>query len=156
MEALPGVTNHHLIVTTAVGVYSWSNRGSTELFSSNSKGIVASRNMKTDKDLLAVADSQIVILHDIERGMQRTYRLRNEDQVYTACGFGGKAYIILTCQRDIFESCSTIQTNNACSSQRLCKMRCRASLYRTLSSSTLLPIILHLQQSLQYLQLVIC
>ena len=82
MEALPGVTKHHLIVTTAVGVYSWSNRGSAEIFSSNSKGIVTSRNMKTDKEFLAVADSEIVILHDIEKGMQRTYRLRNEDQVH--------------------------------------------------------------------------
>ena len=37
--------------------------------------------MQTGKDLLAVADSQVVVLHDVEKGMQRTYRLKNEEQV---------------------------------------------------------------------------
>ena len=81
LKPLPVDPQHHLVVTTARGVYDWNCRGTVELFSSSSRGIVTARKMQTDKDLLAVADSQVVVVHDVERGMQRTYRLKSEEQV---------------------------------------------------------------------------
>lgn len=74
-------SSHHLVVTTSKGVYSWNREGIVEVFSSRSEGIVAARKVQTTKDLLAVADSQLVILHDYNRDMQQTYQLRREDQV---------------------------------------------------------------------------
>jgi hypothetical protein len=74
-------TSHDLIVTTTKGVYVWNGVGTVELFSSGSSGIVTATKVQIEKDLLAVADSQVVILHDLEQGMQQTYKLRREDQV---------------------------------------------------------------------------
>ena len=71
--------SHHLVITTVKGVYTWSSRGITEIFRSGSAGIVAARKATNGSGLLAVADSQIVLLHDINKGMQRSYRLKGSD-----------------------------------------------------------------------------
>ena len=73
--------SHHLVVTTTKGVYAWTNQGTVEMFSSMSEGIVAAKKVQSGRQLLAVADSQLVVLHDYTQGMQQAYRLRQEDQV---------------------------------------------------------------------------
>lgn len=69
----------HLIVTTTKGVFTWGNQGVKEIFTSGSGGIVAARRVKNGSSLLAVADSQVVILHDTRKGMQKSYKLRGSD-----------------------------------------------------------------------------
>lgn len=68
---------HSLLATTSVGVYSWDNNGVTLLFRSASGGIVAARKAS---NMLAIADGQVVVLHDIDKGIQkRSYRLKGSD-----------------------------------------------------------------------------
>lgn len=69
----------HLIVTTTKGVFTWGNHGVKEIFTSGSGGIVAARRVRNGSSLLAVADSQVVILHDTRKGMQKSYKLRGSD-----------------------------------------------------------------------------
>lgn len=71
--------SNYLIVTTTKAVFSWSSNGITRLFSSGSKGIVAARKASNDDGLLAVADSHVVVLHDIRKGMQKSYKLKGSD-----------------------------------------------------------------------------
>ncbi len=68
-----------LIITTRKGVYIWDIYGITEIFRSGSEGIVAAKKIATGSGMLAVADSQVVVLHDISGGMQRSYRLKGSD-----------------------------------------------------------------------------
>ncbi|MCJ1285958.1 hypothetical protein MMC26_005300 [Xylographa opegraphella] len=70
---------HQVVVTSTRGVYSWTNAGVTELFRSGSGGIVAATKASDDKDLIAVADRQVVILHDVKKGMHQSYRLKGAD-----------------------------------------------------------------------------
>ncbi|MCJ1438738.1 hypothetical protein MMC27_008128 [Xylographa pallens] len=70
---------HQVVVTTTRGVYSWTNTDVTELFRSGSDGIVAATKASDDKDLIAVADRQVVILHDVKKGMHQSYRLKGAD-----------------------------------------------------------------------------
>ena len=70
---------HHLIVTTAKGVFTWGSHGVKEIFRSGSEGIVAAKKASNISGLLAVADSQVVVLHDVNKGMQRSYRLKGSD-----------------------------------------------------------------------------
>ncbi|KAA6410680.1 MAG: hypothetical protein FRX48_06103 [Lasallia pustulata] len=71
--------SHHLVVTTTKGVYTWGRHGLTEIFRSGSGGIVAAKKAQNGSSLLAVADSQVVVLHDIEKGMQKSYKLKGSD-----------------------------------------------------------------------------
>ena len=71
--------SHHLIITTAKGVFAWDSHGLREIFRSGSEGIVAAKKASNGSGLLAVADSQVVVLHDVNKGMQRSYRLRGSD-----------------------------------------------------------------------------
>lgn len=70
---------YNLIVTTKKAVFAWSSNGITKIFHSGSEGIVAARKASDSGGLLAVADSQVVVLHDIRKGMQNSYRLRGSD-----------------------------------------------------------------------------
>lgn len=79
--------SYHLIVTTAKGVFVWGSHGVKEIFRSGSEGIVAAKKASNGSGLLAVADSQVVVLHDINKGMQRSYRLRGSD-VCVSCSIG--------------------------------------------------------------------
>ena len=71
--------SYQLIITTKKGVYIWDVYGITEIFGSGSEGIVAAKIIAADSGMLAVADSQVVVLHDIHGGMQRSYRLKGSD-----------------------------------------------------------------------------
>lgn len=70
---------HHLIITTAQGVFSWGRNGLTELFHSSSQGIVAAEKAPDGSGMLAVADSKAVLLRDVGKGMERSYRLKESD-----------------------------------------------------------------------------
>lgn len=74
---------HHLIITTAKGVYSWSRNGITELFRSGSQDIVAAQRAPDGSGVLAVADSGVVFLRDGKKGTERSYRLKGSDVWYT-------------------------------------------------------------------------
>ena len=67
---------NRLVVTTTKGVYIWDVYGISEIFRSSSQGIVAAKMIVNDSEMLAVADSQVVVLHDISGGMRRSYRLK--------------------------------------------------------------------------------
>ncbi|KAK8238254.1 quinon protein alcohol dehydrogenase-like superfamily [Phyllosticta capitalensis] len=71
--------DHHLIVTTERYVWSWDARGLTNAFRSGSGGILAAKEAKDGSGLLAVADDQVVVLHDPNRGMKRSYRLKGTE-----------------------------------------------------------------------------
>ena len=74
-------SSHQLVVTTSKGVHYWSHHSVKEVFKSGSEGIVAAKKTSGEENLLAVADSQVVILHDTQKGMQQTYRLKRAEQV---------------------------------------------------------------------------
>ena len=73
--------SHHLVVTTARGVYVWVEGQCHKIFSSQSDGIVNAKKLQADEELLAVADSHLVILYNYKQGIEQTYKLRREDQV---------------------------------------------------------------------------
>ena len=68
-----------LIITTTKGVYTWDASGFTEIFRSSSEGIVAAKKLTNDKGMLAVADSQVVLLHEIKGDTQKSYRLKGSE-----------------------------------------------------------------------------
>lgn len=72
-------TNHHLIITTPQGVYTYGHHGVTEIFNSGSESIVAAKRASHGPKILAVADHQVVYLHDVRKGIQKSYVLRGED-----------------------------------------------------------------------------
>jgi hypothetical protein len=76
MDASLFPASKHLVVTTSKKVFAWSNSGIAELFSSGSEGIVAAKNSKDGSGILAVADAQVVVLHDTKKGMEKSYRLK--------------------------------------------------------------------------------
>lgn len=70
---------HKLIITTTKGVYTWDIYGITEIFRSGSEGIVAAKKLMSGDEMLAVADSQVVVLHEIKGGTQKSYRLKGSE-----------------------------------------------------------------------------
>ena len=73
----PFPSSNRLVITTTKGVYNWDDYGLTEIFCSRSEGIVAAK--KVASEMLAVADSQVVVLHDIAKEMQKSYRLKGSE-----------------------------------------------------------------------------
>lgn len=71
--------HHHLLVTTPKGIYTWDSHGASEIFQSHSQGIVAAKQAKNGSGLLAVADSHVVVLHDVKKGMRNSYRLKGSN-----------------------------------------------------------------------------
>lgn len=69
---------HRLIVTTTKGVYTWDTQGITQIFHSRSEGIVAAKRVASGSEMLAVADSQVVVLHEINGG-KKSYRLKGSE-----------------------------------------------------------------------------
>ena len=68
-----------LIVTTTNGIYEWDGVTSTEIFRSDSEGILAAKKLTGERDMLAIADSQVVVLHDVKGKTQRSYRLKGSE-----------------------------------------------------------------------------
>ncbi len=70
---------HHLVVTTSKGVQYWTSEGIRDVFHSGSKGIVAAKKSRDASGVIAVADSQVVVLHDTGRALEKSYRLKGTD-----------------------------------------------------------------------------
>lgn len=68
-------SSHHLTVVTSGDVYGLSKAGSQRLFTSGSKGIIAAKEARDGSGHLAVSDHNNVIIHQIENGLKRSYRL---------------------------------------------------------------------------------
>ncbi len=71
--------SHQLIITTPKKIFIWSRHGITPIFESGSRGIVAARKTAAGGGLLAVADSHIVLLHDMKKWNERRYKLKGSD-----------------------------------------------------------------------------
>lgn len=71
--------SHQLIVTTPRSVFVWSKDGILPVFQTTTNGIVAARKTAEGGEVLAVADSQVVLLHDMKKGNERTYKLKGSD-----------------------------------------------------------------------------
>lgn len=77
---IPG--DSHLVITTPSNIYTWDSAGIHIIFSSSKRGIVAAAAART-KDgapMLAVADRQVVVLHDTARGQERSWGLKAGDE----------------------------------------------------------------------------
>ncbi|CUS08600.1 unnamed protein product [Tuber aestivum] len=64
-----------LVITTNSMVRVWDRDGCNHVFTSGSDGIVAAKGAK-DGSVLAIADSEAVMLHQIEEGQNKSYRLK--------------------------------------------------------------------------------
>jgi hypothetical protein len=74
--------NKHLLITTPSRILSWDASGIHELFKSSKSGIAAATESKDGSGILAVADKHVVILHDTQRGKEKSWGLSApEDEV---------------------------------------------------------------------------
>ncbi|KAF3909673.1 hypothetical protein AA313_de0207951 [Arthrobotrys entomopaga] len=73
-------SNWKVILTTATEVNVWNGVNDTydTVFTSGTEGIVSAKLAK-EGNVLAVAGSQVVLLHKIERGQQQSYKLKGAD-----------------------------------------------------------------------------
>ncbi|GAB7358376.1 hypothetical protein MBLNU230_g2446t1 [Neophaeotheca triangularis] len=82
-------TNQHLLITTPSYIFAWDTQGFKTVFSSSKAGIVAAKEAKDGSGILAVADKHVVVLHDTNRGQEKSWGLNADgDEVrqieYTA------------------------------------------------------------------------
>jgi hypothetical protein len=71
--------DHHLVITTERHVLSYDETGLHKIFHSGSNGILAAKEARDGSGTLAIADSQVVVLHRVEHGMEKSYRLKGTD-----------------------------------------------------------------------------
>lgn len=64
-----------IFITTNGRVCAWDHKSCDTLFTSASQGIVAAKRAR-DGSVLAIADAQVVMLHRIEEGQDKSYRLK--------------------------------------------------------------------------------
>jgi WD40 repeat protein len=75
-------SNKHLLITTPSRIVSWDATGIHELFKSGKSGIAAATESKDGSGILAVADKHVVVLHDTQRGKEKSWGLSGpEDEV---------------------------------------------------------------------------
>ncbi|KAI9833908.1 MAG: hypothetical protein M1819_003417 [Sarea resinae] len=67
---------HHLSITTRKHVYTWTSKGVARAFESKSNEILATKRLGDGNSMLAVADDQAVVLHDLQKGTDTTYNLK--------------------------------------------------------------------------------
>ena len=124
-------TFRHLIVTTTKGVFTWGSHGVVEIFHSGSGGIIAARKARNGSSLLAVADSQVVVLHDTRKGMQKSYKLRGTD-VGSICFNFQDSFLIVPRVNFVYFAMQAIQ--KSFSLPPLFRMQCRVILYKNQNS----------------------
>jgi WD40 repeat protein len=74
--------NKHLLITTPSRIVSWDETGIHDLFTSSKSGIAAATESKDGTGILAVADKHTVVLHDTQRGKEKSWGLSApEDEV---------------------------------------------------------------------------
>lgn len=72
-------SHHHLVIATDGHVLSYDKIGLRKIFQSGSNGILTAKEARDGSGTLAVADSQTVVLHRIEDGLERSYRLKGSE-----------------------------------------------------------------------------
>ena len=70
--------NSHLLITCPSTIFSWDSSGINTIFRSSKGGIAAAREAKDGSGVLAIADKQVVVLHDTKRGQERSWGLEAE------------------------------------------------------------------------------
>jgi len=70
--------SHHLVIATEKAVLCLDKDGLVSIFTSSSSGILAAKEAKDGRGTLAIADSQVVVLHNVEKG-DKSYRLKGTD-----------------------------------------------------------------------------
>ena len=113
--------SHELIITTTDKVYSWTRNCVTEIFSSRSGGIVAAKKTRNGRELLAIADSQILVLHDIKQGMKQSYRLKGTEVGTILLSLSSREMLILF-SRAAYVFSSMPKRANASTLPRVCRM----------------------------------
>ena len=77
----PGsILGQDLSVVTPKNVYTWSRQGVARVFESRRDSIVSAKRNTVEGDLIAVADGQVVFLHDIRAGSRYSHRFKEEEQ----------------------------------------------------------------------------
>ncbi|KAF8245215.1 WD40 repeat-like protein [Wilcoxina mikolae CBS 423.85] len=64
-----------LFITTNSKICAWDYSGCEPIFTSSSRGIVAAKRAR-DGSVLAIADAQVVMLHQMKDGQDKSYRLK--------------------------------------------------------------------------------
>ena len=70
--------SHHLVITTAESVLQLSKKGVLPLLNSPSGGILAVREAKNGSGNIALADGQIVIVQNVKKIANRTFKFHAE------------------------------------------------------------------------------
>lgn len=65
----------HLLITTPRHVFAWDAGGVHIIFSSRRGSIIAAREAKDGSGVLAVASSNVVVMHDTKRGQEQSWGL---------------------------------------------------------------------------------
>ncbi|GAM89368.1 hypothetical protein ANO11243_074050 [Dothideomycetidae sp. 11243] len=83
--------NHYLLITTSGAIYAWDGNKMHKIFRSSRRGIVVAKASKDGTNLLAIADSQVVVLHDCKRRREDSWSLGNPDGHSRLLEFSGDA-----------------------------------------------------------------
>lgn len=78
----PLPSSHHLVIVTQNNVLAWDSSSLRTVFTSGSGGILAARAASNGSGTLAVADSHLVVLHEIHQGMEKSCRLKGAEVGY--------------------------------------------------------------------------
>lgn len=68
-------SDSHLLITTPRHVFAWDTGGVHTIFSSRRGSIIAAREAKDGSGVLAVASSNVVVMHDTKRGQEQSWGL---------------------------------------------------------------------------------
>jgi hypothetical protein len=68
---------HHLVVVTRRHVLTVDGNGLRKIITSCSNGILAAKEAPDGSGTLAIADSLLIFLHRIDRGMDQSFRLKS-------------------------------------------------------------------------------
>jgi hypothetical protein len=71
--------SHHLVTVTKKHVLTLDDHGLRNIFRSGSEGIMAAKEAPDGNGTLAIANSMIVLLHRIERGLDQSHRLKSAE-----------------------------------------------------------------------------
>jgi hypothetical protein len=74
--------SNHLVIVTESRVLSWDAQGPRTIFTSGSKGILAAKESNDGNGTLAIADRHLVLLHEVTKGMERSYKLKGAEVGY--------------------------------------------------------------------------
>lgn len=65
----------HLLITTSRHIFAWDATGVRTIFQSSRGGIVAAKEAKDGSGVLAVASSNVIVMHDTKRGSEESWGL---------------------------------------------------------------------------------